>query len=476
MISRPLLHEISLKIAHLRGWDFNQNKFRDLKRGLLSTARELGIDENPADIEKWLKTSTWSKKELDILTTHLTVGETYFFREKALLEVFQKQILAEFIRERIQKNQTLRIWSAGCCSGEEPYSLAILLRESLPDIKNWKVTILATDINQVFLTKAKSGIYTSWSFRETPPSIKNRYFTPNGNTWHINPEIKEMVTFALLNLADGQYPSAITDTQNMDIIFCRNVLMYFTPVQIRLVAKRFYQSLLEKGWLITSAVELNDDYFGDFNAIKFGNNVVYRKTPKTDPQQPGSIPIKKETPLIKTKAKSQKRPVLPDKNEHPVPEKEAELLLQQGKYEKCALACESILKIEPENHAILMMLVRSKANLGLLKDARNWIEQLLKHPKVNADHFYLYANILLEGNELELAESILKRALYLDPNHLMSHFLLGNLAVKANNIRMAKKHFQNVNELLAHFEEEEMVPGSDGLTAGRIQKLISKLT
>ena len=186
MISQQHLHKIRLAVADIFGWNLKEDLLGDLERGLLETARELGIIETTSEIEKWLKNISWTKKELDILSTHLTVGETYFFREEAWLDVFKDQIIPEIIRNRTGKDQSIRIWSAGCCSGEEPYSLAILLNEIIPDLQSWNITILGTDINRIFLAKAERGNYTSWSFRETSQLRRNRFFSQTGDSWQID--------------------------------------------------------------------------------------------------------------------------------------------------------------------------------------------------------------------------------------------------------------------------------------------------
>ena len=139
------------------------------------------------------------------------------------------QILPEIIRRRRGRNQCLRIWSAGCSTGEEPYSLAILVRELLADIGDWKIHILATDINEDALAAAREGIYRNWSFREVEEHYRQQYFTPEGESSRIRPEVQSMVSFRYLNLADDRYPTAATGTDALDLILCRNVMIYFPP-------------------------------------------------------------------------------------------------------------------------------------------------------------------------------------------------------------------------------------------------------
>lgn len=491
MIPEHILHKTRLVVASKLGWDFPPNRKNDLERGILSLANDLGIKETPESINSWLSDIAWNGNELDILTSYLTVGETYFFREKSGLDVFRKQIIPEIILKRHGKDQYLRIWCAGCCTGEEPYTLAILLREIIPDIKNWKITILATDINMNFIKKAQVGIYTPWSFRETSQTIKYQYFTHVGKNWEIKHEIKKMVTFAKLNLAEDHYPSTISNTHNMDVIFCRNVLMYFTPRQIKLVAKRFNQSLTENGWLIISAVELNDEFFSDFVNIRFEQGIFYRKVPKAIESSSlptvntlcekvfstiEPVPIRKLKPALPLACKAlSSAPVPKGKDKNSPSPKEIQVLFEKGQYRQCVEQCLMLSMEQSLGAKTLTFLVTSYANIGNLTEARKWGGKLLSQDGITADSYYLVAAILMEENETAMAESTLKRALYLDPHHLLSHFLMGNILSRLGKKNVAAKHFQNVKELLAVFQENEVVPGSEGLTAGRMKSIVDTL-
>ena len=151
---------------------------------------------------------TLTRPQLHALASHLTVGETYFFRERKTFDALSNVILPELISRRRGREQRLRLWSAACCTGEEAYSLAILLQQLLPDWKDWNVTILATDINERFLQKAAAGIYGEWSFRDCGPLFKERHFTraPDGR-YQVAAHVRDWVKFAQLNLAEDSFPS-----------------------------------------------------------------------------------------------------------------------------------------------------------------------------------------------------------------------------------------------------------------------------
>ena len=166
-----LLSRASELVARHMGLHFPRERYEDLERGLLAASPELGFKDIESCFES-LVSRALPRRHVEILASHLTVGETYFFRDEGSFKVVEKRILAELIKARRGKEQRLRIWSAACCTGEEPYSIAISLHRMIPDLQDWNITILATDINPIFLKKALDGIYGQWSFRGTPGAIK----------------------------------------------------------------------------------------------------------------------------------------------------------------------------------------------------------------------------------------------------------------------------------------------------------------
>ena len=157
-LPEALLTQAGEFISGCMGLYFPKARRKDLERGLRSVAPEFGFEDPEACI-RWLISSTLSKSQIEVLAGHFTVGETYFFRDKRTFAFLEEKGLPELIELRRTTGKYLRIWSAGCCTGEEPYSLAILLHKILGDAKDWNITILATDINPVFLKKASAGIY-----------------------------------------------------------------------------------------------------------------------------------------------------------------------------------------------------------------------------------------------------------------------------------------------------------------------------
>ena len=246
---------------------------------LASALRECAESMACADLDRLfscLQDTRTDSKVWDDLIKKVTIGETYFFRDSDYIEALRCNILPDLLA-RHQSNRTLRLWSAGCATGEEPYTLAILLRQILSDIDQWKILILATDINRHALSLAAASRYRAWSFRETDPAIRSTYFTPNGDTFTLEPVIRNMVSFAYHNLAEDNYPSPINQTSDLDLILCRNVTIYLPKSLIHDIANRFYQCLSNGGWLMVGPSETHLEIYRQFQAISFRGATAYQR-------------------------------------------------------------------------------------------------------------------------------------------------------------------------------------------------------
>jgi chemotaxis protein methyltransferase CheR len=254
-IPAAVMERLSARVAAVLGLYYPPQRWSDLLRSIRAALRDSDEGRTRLYIEK-LADSPWQAHDIEILTPYLTVGETYFWREPQALVALQTQVLPPLIQARRGGSRRLSLWSAGCCTGEEPYSLAILLHKMLPDIADWDIQVLGTDLNPNFLKKAEQGKYRPWSFRGTPQWIKERYFqSHDGETYSILPEIKRLVTFAPLNLAADNYPSHANATDEIDVIFCRNVLIYMDAAHTHAILDGFVRCLKQGGWLALSATE-----------------------------------------------------------------------------------------------------------------------------------------------------------------------------------------------------------------------------
>jgi chemotaxis protein methyltransferase CheR len=515
ILSESLLEQFSGFVEYQMGLSFPKEKWNDLERGVQYACKELGCD-NEETFARNMMTSPLTKRQIEILAGSLTVGETYFFREKIVLEAFEYQILPELIRLRRGIEQHLRIWSAGCSSGEEPYTIAVILKSMLADIKDWGLTLLATDINPISLEKAAKGFYTKWSFRDVPEWIMGRYFTnKGGNGIEILSDIKKMVAFSYLNLMKDDYPSLINNTNAMDVIFCRNVLIYFAPENIKKIAQNFHRSLIDGGWLIVSQTELIDEYFPGFEKINIDGAILYRKArseekkeyvvppivampeagrlqmkesqtitlPLPLPSREGVIfqpsplggegkvegEISKEIPVQRKKKEAP--PAVSAQNLY----KDAKASYEQGKYRDAKEILNRLLSEGRNNAKALSLMSRICANEGKLDDAFRYCGEAIEADNLNPGYYYLQSAIFKEKGLAKEAMESLKKAVYLDSNFALAYFAMGNLALSAGNRSEAEKHFNNALLLLKKHRPEEPLPESDGMTAERLIEVIEAM-
>ena len=218
------------------------------------------------------------EEELAILVDNLTTNETYFFREGPQLRAFSEEILPD-LRETLADRKVLRIWSAGCSTGEEPYTIAILLFESGDWWRDWRVEILGSDINQRVLHTARKGVYKKSAHRVTSPEMLAKYFIEEekGN-YRIADRVRELVSFSYLNLLDPHKTSLIS---NMDVIFCRNVIIYFDKEAKKKVIESFYEKLREGGYLLLGHSESLINISNAFALRTLKNDMVYEKPVRT---------------------------------------------------------------------------------------------------------------------------------------------------------------------------------------------------
>ncbi len=497
-VSKSLLSGLSKSIAISMGLHFNKDRLGDLEQGMMSAYKELGHQNIESCMERFLS-SPITNKDIEILARHLTVGETYFFRDMKKIEVLERNVLSEMISSRRRSSKSLRIWSAACCTGEEPYSIAILLSKMIQDLQDWNITILGTDINNDFIKKALEGTYSKWSFRGVPSWIKNGYFkkTKEGK-YKVLPKIKQMVGFNYLNLAEDAYPSLLNNTSAMDIIFCRNVLIYFEPQKAESVINKLCNSLTYGGWLILGGAESPMGSGAQLMTVNYQGEILYRKERRTTkemevtlreempvyvqhedkyiPDEPYHGNLYKEEPVDLVQ-----RSVKPDVEKIGTKETDKDIyskvfeLYEQGRFAETTERLTELLLDEQRDAKLLVLLARAYANQGKLADARKWCDKAIALDKTDPASHYLCANIMNEQSLFEEAVKSLKNTLYLDQDFVLAHFTLGNINRKMGKSREADRCFKNALSLLAKYQQDDILLASEGITAGSLARIISSI-
>jgi chemotaxis protein methyltransferase CheR len=355
--------------------------------------------------------------------------------------LIEREILPPLIADCRAAGRPLRLWSAGCCTGEEAYSLAMVVDRLWPQREPGQASLLATDLNPRFLRIAARGEFGAWSFRDAPEGLRERGFTPlPDGRFALRPRIRAMVRFAQLNLAEPGWPAWGSGTVAMDLILCRNVLMYFALPRVQQVLGRLCAALADGGWLSLGAAESPAQPVPGLQAVPFDGATFHRK--------PGnrSIAATASTAAIAPAAPPAATPAV-----QPAPQAAP------------AAAAPAPALLPP---------ARALADAGRLQQALAGVEQALAADKLDAEAHYLHAAILQELARDGDAEQALRRAVYLEPGFALAHHALGRLALRQQRRADALRHFRQTLAELARWPDDSVLPHSDGLAAGHLRAMV----
>lgn len=392
--------------------------------------------------------------ELDELVEDLTIGETYFFRHEEQFDALRRTILPDIIRRNASRRQ-IRIWSAGCATGAEAYSLSILLRrEFAGQLAGWDVSIVGTDINRKFLSQAREGHFGDWALRSTGEEIRSACFLQSARSWRIRDEYREGVALQYHNLVKHPYPSLLHNLAAFDLILCRNVMIYFSHEVIRDCVNRFWSSLVDGGWLLVGHAEFNPEFFRAFHAINAPGTILFERAgeppkqpiyqvdtwtaesaaPAPAPWQPPSFP---DLPLL-----LRQRPIAPE---------------AAGTNDAAG--------------APLTARIRELADRAQWEGAEALCEALIGKDSLNpVGHFY-QALVLEQMGRRQEAERALNRTIYLDRDFVLAHYHKGLLLQNGGDLAGAARSFRNVLTLLRPMAPGRRFAEADGISAADLAEL-----
>jgi len=390
-LSDSLLQDFCDSLALQIGLHLPAERWPELWRGVCAWADASGTD--PQDcVQRWLDTAP-SRSQIEALAIHLTVGETYFFRDPASFDALASQVLPELIAARRAAGRRLRVWSAGCASGEEAYSLAIVLARLIPDLDRWDVQVLGTDIHPGRLAIAAQGLYEDWSFRGLSAAAPDEYFERQADgRLQVRPALRRLVSFGYLNLAEAPVPGQL---DGMDLVLCRHVLMYFAPACIERVLRRMHHTLAADGWLALASIEAGRRLTQGFGELRTSGGTFFRKG---CPLEPEPTAVKAEVP-IETAA-----PALPQRRSN----------AEQGRLEKILAHCNAALAVD----------------------------------RCDAELHHLQALVHEELGQLDAARLALRRTLFLDPGRVVAHLALARLCDRQGQSEESQRHTANALALL----------------------------
>ncbi len=451
------LHHLGKKVEERLGLAFSEKRALDLWSFLLrkASAEKLSPEEL---LRRILREDISENLERDF-AQHLTVGETYFFREPRTLEALKTEVLPLFSRKG-----SPRIWCAGCSTGEEAYTLAMILYgpQGRPFPEN--PCIFGTDINPQALHKARRGIYTSWSFRNVSEISKRLFFDPlEKGSFSVKPSFRKAVSFSHCNLFAPAWP-LWEKSSPPDIIFCRNVLIYFTESSREKIVERFHALLPPSGWLVVAPCETSALLGSRFAPLHLPGVTLYRKEEFRKKEEPFfQFPreaFREMPPTPYEERVSSSPPFLPLLREESLPE---------------ALAAEPPRQPSEEpKKEVLLEKARSLANGGKYPEALEILEGLLRENPTEVSSVYLCGLIHAETGEDGRAAETLRKVLFLEPDFVMAHYALGTLALKRGHSEEASRHFRNAAAFAASLPPGSILFEGEGLSREDLLEALKK--
>ncbi|RPI35299.1 MAG: hypothetical protein EHM70_00070 [Chloroflexota bacterium] len=471
------------------GLFFPENRRPELERGVWQ-ALSGSPCATPADLYQLLKDTANRGVVLERLANALTICETHFFRDEPQFNALYTQVLPEIIARR-QALRTIRIWSAGCASGEEPYSIAMMLRELLDDVDNWSITILGTDINTQAIERARLGIFREWAFREERARrLQSRYFQALGDRYALIPEVRRMVTFTHMNLSEDCYPSYATNTTFMDLILCRNVTIYFDDHLTRHVMDRFFQCNIDGGWLVLGHSEPSAAANRAYQPRNFPGAVLYQKEEQAASQVTGRVPVRKvilnsihqaNTPTPrKAPVDLARKPEAvcfsaPQQLDPMEALEQARDLLSYGRSEEARDLLLPHSSSSGTSAYVAALLGKAYANLGDWPNAERWCQEAIRMDPLSIEAHYTLSLVQQHLDKLDASIESMRKVVYIDRKHVLGHFSLASLYHQKGQIPQALKALDNARAMLDELPGDLVLPDSDGVTAGRLRDGVLRL-
>ncbi len=445
------IRALSAQVANLFGLYFPADRTADLERALGQAARHLG-DSDAANLCNALLQDRLSAPQWHALTAHLTVGETYFWRDPGLFATLENTLLPELAQRAIGEARPLRLWSAACASGEEAYSLAIACLRALSEPARSRAAVWATDLNEAALARAEAAEYGPWSLRDAPDWLHHYVPQVDDRRFRVAPAVQRLVRFATLNLADpAAQPPALWVP--FDLIVCRNVLMYLTPEHQRAAVAKLRSCLRDGGYLVTAPAEVNRGLFEHFEAEVVGGNTAFRRNDAGVRTTPGpELPTVAWHHLVAT-------PV-----EHIGAELAQAILPAEPPPEPAA---QDPAPAKPEPQALVDH-ARQLADAGRLPEAYAASLAAVACARSDPAAYLLCGLIAAELGRPGEAVTAVEKALFLDNDLLVAHLLLARLHGSLGHPRRSARHAAVAKQLLGARPRDQVTTDTAGLTSGRL--------
>ena len=394
-------------------------------------------------------------RERQQLLDEVTIQETHFFRNPPQIRALRKYVIPELLRHADTRGRRIRIWSAGCSTGEEPYTIAMLLRELLPTMAGWDVKVVATDVSARALEAARRGRYGERAVQMASPEDLARFFLPTGDGgYEVRPEVRELVQFRHHNLVTEPVPFAADE--RIDLVLCRNVTIYFSRETTRALMSRLHTSLRDNGYLFLGHSETLWQVSEDFRLVPLGTGdsaaFVYKRIDDLPSDRRGSV--------------------LPDRRTEddgpPPPKPERRVVARR-------VPAAAPLPAPRTGATPSPAVVRGAMAEGRYDEAVQAATDLVAAEPLNARGHYLRGLALVNAGRDELALVDLRKAVYLDPASGLGHFLLAGTLARLGDPAAAAREYRAAADTLGAQPEAATAPELGGRSVEELAALCSQL-
>lgn len=481
------------------GLVFSEDKQIDVKDAVQKTIDKFKFPNLDAFLEK-ITYATITTPEFIFFVEQLTINETYFFRH---FNTIEQHVLPELVRSK--KNKKLRIWSAGCSSGEEPYTIAMVLNELIPDLDAWEIRIKATDIDTQVLNIARNGIYKNWSMRQIRDYFKHTYFKQiSPMRYEVDSRLRRLIQFEQHNLLINDYPSSLNQTDNLDLVICRNVTIYFDTQDTIKIIERFYKCLRDGGYLIVGHSEPSPFIYDRFNHQIIGDMVVYQKneseavkprptfisldsdtsTQRAQPKTPKKrelnlrhIDLNKSTPSatpVERRGREEVKPVLSSIELELIQENfvDACKLFESHQYDDARKLLSNNLMRDSTHIESNYLMALIYANLHDFSSATPHLLTVIQHDSLHEESYYLLALMQREERKYDTAIENLKKALYINPDFILVYYELIVNYVLLEQRTQAEDEYRRLKDVLKDRNDDEDVGIIDNLKIRNVKDLV----
>ena len=460
------------------GLHFDRRNRKTLERGIQRRMRVVAAPSVAAYFT-YLQRFLESRQEFKKMVSLLTIGETSFFRFDPHFTALIEKVIPDLIKHN-QSSRRLRIWSAGCSTGEEVYSLAIILLQHFPQLANWDVTILGTDISHQSLATARQGHYQERTLRHVTPQLLSEWFVKDGKGWLVNERLRFLTRFSFLNLQSETYPNPKNGTSECDLIFCRNVMIYFRPETIRAVVSRLRRALRPGGYLFLGHSETLGAGFLDFVRCQHHGGTYYRAGGEEEvvsitrghKEEDGNI----NKPSFILFEKIHDNRLLTRHSPEETKEKSGIFLVD--KVNNKTTSQKNAATVIPPAGTTNQLLDQgfSLADQGRLDEALSLCQQVLGVDDLSPRGYFLRGLIHDQQGQSLVAAEDFQRVILLDIKMVMAHYHLAHVYRRIGRKPEALRSLQTAVRLLTKMNVDEVIPDAkDWTVTGLLERCNAEL-